>query len=372
MNSVPVHVSRIIVVTSLLICILSACDESPSDRKTHGVTTALQRIDSLKIRETNDRFIGTLTDLDVRLDPFRLYIADRKMHRVAVVGRDGALRQFIGRPGKGPGELQNPVHVLATEDRIVVNQARRRGYSVFDTSGAHMDAHRLPEVYWYGGFYDFYADGNGGYVLPLSKGSESTGLQASPDEATVSRLNADFEVVETFGRFPALYQEGEYTARQRTLDITTDSLAAVSYALVPVVQVYDLGNDGAPKIEEVSFDPPTFQEPEQEIPRSLALESPDETRKALSRVSTVRNTYLLDDGTVVLHYSNETLAYYKNQFDKDEQTHYAVLGSLNSDRRTVLKLPGPILDRDRKDRLYIELSHEPDNRKIGIYKVDWP
>jgi len=347
------------------------CDtpESSSEVVPLDETTVLHLIDSLEIQETNERFIGTLTDLDVRLDPLRLYIADRKTHRVAVVGRDGAIRQFIGRPGKGPGELQNPVQMLAAEDRLVVNQARRRGFSVFDTSGAHVDTHRFPKGYWYGGFYDFYADGNGGYVLPLSKESGSEGLQASPDEATVARLNANFDVVETFGRFPSLYREGEYTGRQRTLDITADSLAAVSYGLVPVVQVYDLGKDGAPKVQAVSFDPPKFQHPEEEIPRSLAIESPDEARKALSRVSTVRNTYLLDDGTIILNYSNETLAYYKNQLDEDEQTHYAVLGSLESKRRTTLKLPGPILDRDRKDRLYIELKHEPDDRKIGIYEV---
>jgi len=355
----------------------SGCD-TPGSSTPEAVplneTAALEQVDTLEIQETDERFIGTLTDLDVRLDPFRLYIADRETHRVALVSAEGKIEKFIGIPGQGPGELQNPVHVLATEDRIVVNQARSRGFSVFNISGLHVDTHRLPEEYSYGGFYDFYSDGKGGYLLPLTgiDPQDTRTLQASPEEATIARLNGEFKVVETFGSFPPLYQEGDYIARQRTLDVTSDSLAAVSYSLVPDVQVYDLNQPDIPKVKLVPFAPPNFEKPDEEIPWSLARESPDAARKALSQVSTVRNTYLLDDGTIVQNYANQTLAYYQNRFDKSEETHYAVLGRLDSDQRIALKLPGAIRARDAKDRLYIELKHEPDNRKIGIYEVNWP
>ena len=120
---------------TLLAFLLSACGSGDAEVVSHDKTTAIQLIDSLAIHETDDRFIGELVDADVELDPLRIYVADRKMRRVAVVTADGSIEQLIGSPGKGPGELGRPVFLSVEGERMVVAQQRWRGFSVFDTSG---------------------------------------------------------------------------------------------------------------------------------------------------------------------------------------------------------------------------------------------
>lgn len=72
-------------------------------------------------------------------------------------------------------------------------------------------------------------------------------------------------------------------------------------------------------------------------------------------------------------FANHSEGYYEQtEFEPSEQEYYATLGPINSDERLHLTLPGPVLARDEKDRLYVELNPTPDKRKIGIYEVNWP
>lgn len=359
-------------ITFLLSFLLSACGVSDADVVPHNETTALQLIDSLEIQETDDRFIGELVDADIELDPLRLYIADRKMQRVAVITADGSIEQFIGKAGKGPGELGRPVFVSVDGARIVVAQQRWRGFSVFDTTGTFIDNHRLPDGHWVGG-YDLIHDADG-YILPITSFNpqkEGT-LQLPPDQKTIAKLNSEFEVKDLFGTYPQLYQEGEYTLEKRTLDISNDSLAVVGYRLVPNVRLYDLRTKEKTLINKISLKHPNFHKPKRETPLRMATNQSD-LYKRMSNWQTVEDTFLLRDSVVVQVYANHSKEYYaQSEFAPSKQEYYATLGTIDSKKRLHLTLPGEVLARDEKGRLYVELNPVPDKRKIGIYEVNWP
>lgn len=349
---------------------MSACADDDAEVLPHDKTAAFRLIDSLEIHETDERFIGELADANVELDPFRIYVADRKMRRVVVVGRDGSIRKFIGEAGKGPGELGRPVFLSVDEDNLVVAQQRWRGFSVFDTSGTYLDNYRLPEGHWVGG-YDLFRIPDG-YVMPISSfNPQRTGsLQVPSGENTIAMLNPSFNVEAKFGTFPSLYREGEYYSQERTMDVRADSLAAVGHRLVPDIQLYDLSNLSEPFVEKLSFDHPKFRPPEKETPLDIATDG--ELYERLSNYVIVDETVLLRDGVVVQVFANHTKGYYKKtEFEPSEQEYFATLGTVDSDERLHLSLPGRVLARDEKDRLYIELNATPDKRKIGVYEVSW-
>ncbi len=105
----------------------------------------------------------------------------------------------------------------------------------------------------------------------------------------------------------------------------------------------------------------------------MAQDAPDAFYEALSSASAVSHTSLLDNGVVIQSFVNRTKAFFEKQgWPKSEKQHFAVLGEAESPKRLRLRLPGRILARDEKDRLYVLLNHTPDERKIGIYEVNWP
>ena len=355
----------------LLSFLLSACAGGDGEVVSHDKTTAFRLIDSLEIRETDEQFIGELADAEVELDPLRIYVADRKMRRVAVITADGSIDQFIGEAGKGPGELGRPAFLSVDEDRLIVAQQRWRGFSVFDTSGTYIDNHRLPEGHWVGG-YDLFRTSDG-YVMPVSSFNpqEEGSLKIPSDENTFATLTPSFEIEETFGTFPSLYHEGEYYSQERTMDVRTDSLAAVGYRLVPNVRLYDLTTPGNPHLQTLAFNHPDFRPPEEETPLDIAMD--DQLYERLSNYVIVKETMLLQEGVVMQVFANHTKGYYKQtEFEPSEQEYFATLGTVDSDERLHLSLPGPVLARDGKNRLYVELNATPDERTIGIYEVNWP
>lgn len=65
-----------------------------------------------------------------------LYVLDMQTARLFVVGTDGRLVAELGGKGEGPGEFGYPVATaVMTDGRVVVADASRRGYHVFDRDG---------------------------------------------------------------------------------------------------------------------------------------------------------------------------------------------------------------------------------------------
>jgi len=347
-----------------LLCI--GCEFDESNITSAAQTNALEQVDTIKIQETDERFVGQFESAHVTLDPFRMYIADREIHRVAVVDRSGAIVRLIGEQGQGPGELQDPQRAVRAGDSIIVEDTNTQ-FSVFTADGEFKRRDRLPEGVWRGGMWSLTAADSGLYVAIQDVDPRAQGLKATPDQAVMAELDSQFDTVRTFGTYPNLYQESEYVWRYTTLDVN-EGLAAVGYYLVPDVQIYDVTQPKPSLVETVELAHPVFTEPDEPLPMDMPR---SELQEYAIDLSFVWQTFLLSDSTVVQVFNNRTEAFYENQAES-ERHHYAILGRIGSQEQKALKLPGRVFARDEMGRLYVELNPTPDNRKIGIYDVQWP
>lgn len=90
--------------------------EAPSER-----TVALQEVWRLGGDDENDPLMGLVAAGAVD-DQGDVYLVDRQLAHVLVIGPDGGLKATLGREGEGPGELRSPHGVFVTADGIGVVQ----------------------------------------------------------------------------------------------------------------------------------------------------------------------------------------------------------------------------------------------------------
>lgn len=355
--------------TFLLAALLSACGnpfESNSEVIPIRESSRFKQVGTIEIQETDSMFIGQFESADVVLDPFRMYVADRELHRIAVIDRSGSIRQLIGEPGQGPGELQNPQRAVRAGDSIVVESTNSQ-LSVFGADGTFRRRTRLPEGTWRGGMWSLNAADDGLYLAIENVDPRAEGLKATREQDVVAKLNGNLGIAQSFGTYPSLYRKNEYVWRFTTLDVAANGLAAVGYYLVPDVQVYDLTQSPPSLIETVELDHPEFTEPETPLPMQMPRR---ELQEYAEKLSFVWQTYLLTDSTVVQVFNNRTAEFYDEKAET-ERHHYAILGRVGTNEQRALKLPGRVFARDERDRLYVELNPTPNERKIGIYEVNW-
>ena len=352
-----------------LFVVLTACTDNktaPQIRSLHE-SEQLTYIDTLMIQESNQDYIGDFGDMRVVTNPFRIYIPDFQRYHVAVLNRRGEIVRYIGEQGQGPGELQRPATVALAGDSIIVSQAQRRGYVVFDTTGQYRSHHGYPnEMTSLNAVFRIVETGQ--YVLSATGSETVRGGANTADQTTLAFVDSDFDIQKTFGRFPDLYLDGEYALRENPKDVEAH-LLVVGYAHTPNVQVYDMQGQEPTLLETKELDHPAFKSPHKPIPLDLARSAMNRFVERLSQVSLTTRTYILPNKTVVQYFENRSLAYYENEHDPTEREDYAILADLNSSQQEALKLPGPILARDDSNRIYVELDPTPDQRKIGVYEV---
>lgn len=361
------HYIRAFIVIAFTLFVLSACmgsASSDSEVRPLSASEQLVPVDTIAIQETDNDFIGTFESVGVSIDPFRLYVADRKLHRVAVVdGESGEIVQLIGEYGEGPGEFDTPERAIRVEDRILVVDTQSQ-LSVFDHDGTFIERNRLPEGIWRGGRWSLSAYGDDLYMAILDVEPRSAGLKASPDQDVIARIDSKASIIDRFGSYPQMYQEGEYVWQFTTLDVN-QGLAAVGYYLSPEVQIYDIQRSDYPLVDTVSIEHPKFWKPEVELPMDMIR---SELIEQAVKMSFVWHTFLLDESTIVQVFNNRTEEFY-DDLSEEERHHYATLAHIDSGEQEHLELPGRIFARDKEGRLYIELNHVPDQRKIGVYEV---
>ncbi len=356
-------------IVCLLLFFFIGCTEQEESVVSLEASSVLTEHSQIDLEETDDRFIGLIRSLSVGLDPFRLYIVDREMHRVAVVDSSGSIVDFIGSEGQGPGEFQSPTRAVQVGDSLWVEDGASTQVSVFTPEGV-FERRATPET-GPGGVGTLTAFEDRGYRAVFLQSSVAEGFQASPELQVAARLDDTFDVAQAFGAFPPLYQEDEYTQRLAKLDINRHGIAALGFNLVLNVHLHDLNDQGYPEVKRVQFDHEAFEKIDQPLPLGM---TPEESAAIAHKRSEVVQTHLLSDTTVIQTFDNRTEAFHAEMGvpDRDEQTFYAALKHVHSGTTENVKLPGPILARDDNDRLYIELNHRPDERTIGVYEVNWP
>ncbi len=337
-----------------------------------GFRAELVLVDTIQLQEPDTLFLGEFLTVTVTLDPFRLYVPDRRLHRVVVYDSLGRPLQVIGRAGfDEPGTLRRPSYVLVHGNRLYIDEAQGR-FALFRRDGRFIRWLYLPEGYGATGRGVLYAldashliVGSVAYAEPCASwfepACEGTRVFSVVDTA-LGRVTG------RFGVYPALYQEKVVPGRWAMLDVLPrEQLAAAVYELSPEVHFYRVDREGGELLRRV----PLFHVQWRPLTEAIAPTLSREAMQAMAlQVSHMRGVYFVADTLVLAHFWNLRPEYYVGTgIDPMAVDAYGVLVSLSGVWQQALALPGPVLGRDEAFHLYIRLSDEPGRRLIGRYRV---
>lgn len=320
---------------------------------------------SIHIEEDDSLFIGDFSSIDVWADPFRMYIPDENVHRIAVVNSTGNILRVFGSEGQGPGELYRPMAVVSVGDRVYVKESNR--FSVFDTTGIFLETLRLPEgIYpedrWSLSYFEDRL-----YIGAAAAAQVTTGsARATAEQNTVVAIDTSFSDAAMFGSYPDLYTQGEYNDKWRNLDISSAGLLLAVYPLTPIIQVYDVQQSGRPLLRTVEIEHPAYRPVREELPIQTSIQ---EMQRIAVETSTVLSVWALHDSLAMLVFANRSDDYYDRIGDDTAVQFFGVVVSTSGEQMGGVDLPGPVLGRDDLGRLYIRLSNIPDEREIGVFEV---
>jgi len=321
----------------------SACNIRSTDVETLDETTALNQVDTIQVKETNGQFVGDFGSIDVTLDPFRLYIADLEMHRVAVVhGETGQIVNIFGEAGQGPGEFEQPSRVIRMDSLLFVED-RRSIISVFDQDGEFLYRNRLPEGVWAAGRWSLTHHEGALYLGIGTVDPRSEGLIRSPDEPVGGKLvprGNSIKLTHTFGEPPSLYQEEEYAPQTITIDVNDvdkKQYAISGYNYSKEIKVHNIEKDNIPVVDTMSLSHPKFKQPNRPMPMEL---SRPEREDRFLEASTVVQTFLFGNGTLIHVFENFGEGYFEEDRAYEKRHQYATLGHIDSETRKYLELPG--------------------------------
>ena len=113
--------NKLCALLGLLCALLSmGCAQKQTPDASLPNTIALKKVNTFRILESDSLFIGDFVTLTATERPFELYIADFIQNQVVVLDTLGNIRRLIGKPGKGPGELDFPMKALVVDSLLYV------------------------------------------------------------------------------------------------------------------------------------------------------------------------------------------------------------------------------------------------------------
>ncbi len=337
-----------------------------------SLRAVLVPVDTIHLQEPDTLFLGEFLTVTATLNPFRLYVPDRRLHRIVVFDSLGRPLQVIGRPGfDEPGTLRRPFYVLVHGNRLYIQETQDR-FAIFKRDGRFIRWQYLPEGYEATGLGTLHSLDAQHLVVGSSSHYEPCASWFEP-ACTGTRA---FSVVDTslrrvtgrFGEYPALYQTKISGGRWSMLDVLQPhKMAAVVYQRAAELHLYAVADTGGVLLRKIALRHPSWKPLQEAVSPNL----PRSKRREISlQASGMSGVYFVSDTLVVAHFRNLRPGYYVGEgIDLMQVDSYGVVVSVTGSWQQPVEFPGPVLGRDAAYRLYVLLSDEPDRRLIGRFRV---
>ncbi len=346
--------------------LLIGCAASEAeDRSLNDIATSplFERVETIHIKETDSLHIADFKKAVVTLDPFRIYIPDFRLHRIAVLDETGQLTHFIGKRGTGPGEFRFAMNVIEHEG-VIYGVDRQDLVLAFDPDGTFL--HQLtPEK-----------------RLDVASRGQSTLMRDGRFYTSVSKreidsahffaiMDEDLNLIGTFGDRPDLWHIDQPILGDAFFDFFPDGRVAVSAAMGPDVWIYDLSTEPATLVTSFRYDAPTYRPVSEPIASDIyAFDDALETFYTSHEMT--QGIWTVGDSVVVMPYSRYDREFYEEDYSKEFIHDYAALMDVSGAVLETVSLPGWILTKDAQDRFYVLRSYQPDARIIDIYEYRGP
>ena len=193
---------------------VAAQSAAAADRSALSVTVA----DSILLAESDTAFVAVPSSIAIAPDG-RIAITDGQSRRVFLFGRDGALRQVVGRQGKGPGEFSSPSGIAFVDDSLMV---------VDDAGAQQLHMFRYPE----GSFVRSVRRGGTALTMNTSGNSVWLGILRMRSNTAVTEWNVSMDTVRYHGEVPEQHRASPRIGQVYGYVAATATPEAIYYAAV--------------------------------------------------------------------------------------------------------------------------------------------
>jgi len=123
---------------------------------------------SLEETESANCFISDISKIE--FSSGKIFILDRRQKKVFVFNERMSFLYAIGKPGQGPGDLENPADMTVGNDQVVILESIARRINVFTLKGEFVKRVSLvlPEKIFYSYPASILATRNGEYLIAYS------------------------------------------------------------------------------------------------------------------------------------------------------------------------------------------------------------
>ncbi len=325
----------------------------------------LQEKDSIKVG--NARFIKTDEDTN-------LYIMDWSSSNIKVFSKNGNFVRTIGKSGKGPNELSSPMYFCFKGDEIWISEFDIDAFKVFSKEGKFLrkvsvirsiEADTASAKAKFGNVVmkmflgRFVIDKNGAIWYP---GIDNNTFIGKP----VVIIDSSGKMVKTVGEYPKEFLGTDWAYSGSFVDIL-GSKYVIGFAKSSSFILADLDRNSQEWIATNKKSKPYISEK-----RPKKYEGDIELARKISMGEVSNSFYaMLNEDVILREYGTITERSIQYKSDTHRDNYIELIDCKNNIFQTI-KIEGRVCCFDKDKRmLLIEESDEPDNRRFGLYKVEF-
>jgi hypothetical protein len=354
-----------------LISFCSACESRKIrviDKESSFVE--LELIKEIKPFENESVKIGQASFSKIDVDT-NLYIIDWSSSNLKVFSKNGNLIRIIGRAGKGPNELSNPMYFCFKGDEIWISEFDTDAFKVFSKNGDFLrkvSVNRSIEIdttkakVKFGDnimkmfLGEFVIDKNGLIWYP---GIDNNTFIGKP-VVVIDGRNGN--IVKTAGEYPKEFSGTDWGYSGSFVDVFS-SKYVIGFSKSASFILSDISHSNQEWIATNKKSKPYISD---RRPKQYSGDIEFARRIAMSEIS---NSFyaMVNEDIVLREYGTitETSIKYKSEVQRE---NYLELIDVKNNIFHTIKIKGRVCDFNN-GLLLIEESDEPDNRRFGLYEV---
>jgi hypothetical protein len=206
-----------------------------NDEPKKNQSTYLEAISSFP-KENDEVYIGniakTLTD-----DKY-VYLLEHRGSYILKFDLQGNFMGKIGKPGRGPGELINPIDFSVVDNKLYTLEQGKMQVQEFDVDGNYIDTY-----FFHGAYMELLKSGDKVILKNYyySGMPEFTDMPESVNFPLFTVLNLSTDSAYALGRYPSFFEELDINHSGSYSTLYNEKVYTV-YKGFPLVQVHDLEN----------------------------------------------------------------------------------------------------------------------------------
>ncbi len=318
------------------------------------------------IKEDSSSFIGRF--YNQKFINGNLIISDIIQPALFFINSNGEIVKTLRwLKGEGPGEINKISDFEIINERVYITDVGNFRWSVFDTLGNFIkSAYPFKDPRKRTSNKHFYGQGNilkNGESLITCVIEARFNRELNQDKSnSMAVLDTSLNIIKVFGFMDDIY--GKFRLYNSGSVITSDDAGSIYFSQKSSYKIYKYNKEG---IFIKSFGiKGKFRETEEDIPGNLSY---SEIQKRSKNCSGTMGLFYSSKGYILYYFTDLTDAFYDTRDPTKRINYLKIYDTQGNYLKSDLILPGcPLALNDNNELLILE-SEEPNNRKVGTYKL---